>query len=83
MEPPSSVNSDQTMSAGKPADDPLSNFICSDTYLIVTCHPDNCQDGGYVVCGYSPRTGVTFMGRGWDIVSYGIDYYGTVSKENT
>ena len=57
------------MSAGKPADDPLSNFICSDTYLIVTCHPDNCQDGGYVVCGYSPRTGVTYMGRGGDINS--------------
>ena len=69
MEPPSSVNSDKTMSAGKPADDPLSEFNCSDTYLIVTCHPDNCQDGGYVVCGYSPRTGVTYMGRGGDIDS--------------
>lgn len=69
MEPPSSVNSDKTMSAGKPADDPLSEFNCSDTYLIVTCHPDDCRDGGYVVCGYSPLTGVTYMGRGGDIDS--------------
>ncbi len=69
MEPPSSVNSDKTMSAGKPADDPLSEFNCSDTYLIVTCHPDDPQDGGYVVCEYSPLTGLMYLGTGGHIES--------------
>ncbi|MDD6253174.1 MAG: hypothetical protein ACI3ZO_10345 [Candidatus Cryptobacteroides sp.] len=69
MEPPSSVNNDQTMPAGKPADDPLSDCINSDTYLIVTRCPEEDQDGEYVVCGYSPRTGLSYIGRSGSIES--------------
>ena len=69
MEPPSSVNNDRTMPAGQPADDPLSDFINSDTYLIVTSCPEDDQDRSYIVCEYSPRTGLAYIGTGGGIES--------------
>ncbi|MDY3963633.1 MAG: hypothetical protein SOY98_04950 [Candidatus Cryptobacteroides sp.] len=57
------------MPAGQPADDPLSDFINSDTYLIVTSCPEDDQDRSYVVCEYSPRTGLAYIGTGGGIES--------------
>ena len=61
MEPPSSVNTDQTMT-GAPVDDPLSNFFINESYIVVTGFSDEDQESGYVVCGYSPRTGLSYFG---------------------
>ncbi len=61
MEPPSSVNNDQTK-AGAPVDDPLSNFFTNESYIVVTGFSDEDQESGYVVCGYSPLTGLSYFG---------------------
>lgn len=62
MEPPSSINNDQNITAGVPADDPLSNFFTDDSYFVVTSYPDEEQESLYVVCGYSPLTGLSYIG---------------------
>lgn len=62
MEPPSSINNDQNLSAGSPVDDPLAAFFTNDSYLVVTSFFDEEEEMGYVVCGYSPRTGISYFG---------------------
>ncbi len=69
MEPPSSVNNDQNLTAGAPVDDPLSKFFTNESYLVVTSLPDETEDGGYVVCGYSPLTGLSYLGTAGSIES--------------
>ncbi len=62
MEPPSSVNKEQTLAAGTPVDDPLSKISINESYLVVTSFSDGCQESNYVVCGYSPCTGLSYFG---------------------
>lgn len=69
MEPPSSVNSNLKTSAGKPADDPLSRPNTNDTYLVVTTFPDEEEEGKYVVCRYSPVSGLSYIGTASNIES--------------
>lgn len=69
MEPPSSVNKDSGMSAVTPADDPLSDNFTGNTYLIVTSSLDENGVEGYVVCGYSPLTGLSYIGTGGSVES--------------
>lgn len=62
MEPPSSVNSDQNLTTGAPVDDPLSKIFTDESYLVVTGLPDEMEGCGHVVCGYSPLTGLSYLG---------------------
>lgn len=63
MEPPSSVNDNQKMTAGSPVDDPLSCFSTTESYIVVNSLPSADDDGdNYVVCGYSPCTGISYFG---------------------
>lgn len=58
------------MSAGTPADDPLSGFIQNDTYLVITrCQDLSSDSDTYTVCGYSPRTGLSYIGKSNSIES--------------
>ena len=59
MEPPSSISTNRENIAGPHADDPLS---CSLT-------ADEPSEGGYVVCAYNARTGLSFIGTTGSIVS--------------
>ncbi len=62
MEPPSSVNKEQSLTSGTPVDDPLSKFSTNESYLVVTSFSDDSQEDDYVVCGYSPCTGLSYIG---------------------
>lgn len=57
------------MSAVTPADDPLSDNFTGNTYLIVTSSLDENGVEGYVVCGYSPLTGLSYIGTGGTVES--------------
>lgn len=69
MEPPSSVNNDQNMTAGAPVDDPLSKIFTNESYIVVTGFPEETENQGYVVCGYSPLTGLSYLGTSSSIES--------------
>ncbi|MCI6757694.1 MAG: hypothetical protein PUE76_03510 [Bacteroides sp.] len=43
-------------------DDPLSKIFTDESYLVVTGLPDEMECCGYVVCGYSPLTGLSYLG---------------------
>ena len=69
MEPPSSIT-DQGNLAGQISDDPLSCGISSGSFLIVT-RPVS-EDGigeDFVVCAYSPQTGLSYLGKADSIAS--------------
>ena len=70
MEPPSSVNSDQNLTTGAPVDDPLSKIFTDESYLVVTGLPDEMEGCGYVVCGYSPLTGLSYLGTSSSILKH-------------
>lgn len=69
MEPPSSISTNRENIAGPHADDPLSCSLTPDSYLIVTRSADEPSEGGYVVCAYNARTGLSFIGTTGSIVS--------------
>lgn len=63
MEPPSSINSDQGKTTGPLSDDPLSQPVYTDSFIVVTRPVGEEQDEGYAVCVYSARTGLTYIGQ--------------------
>lgn len=69
MEPPSPVNSDQSIQGGSISDDPLSctfqrdSIITSESLIIVSSIPVEDQSGSVnIVCAYSARTGLSYLG---------------------
>lgn len=56
------------MAAGSPVDDPLSEFFTNESYLVVTSYSEDDQESGYVVCGYSPLTGLSYFGATRDTI---------------
>ncbi len=63
MEPPSSINSDQSVKAGPHSDDPLPESVNSTESFLIVTHP--CEDepgSGFVVCAYSALTGLKYVG---------------------
>ena len=62
MEPPSSINTNRDAVAGPLSDDPLSCKLTEDSYLIVSRPEDDDLAGGLLVCAYSARTGLVYLG---------------------
>ncbi len=63
MEPPSSINSDQGNTTGPLSEDPLSKSVFTDSYFVITRPSEENSSEGYVVCIYSARTGLTYIGQ--------------------
>ena len=58
MEPPSPIAIEQKVSADQMSDDPLSNNV----YMVMGSTSDEGQEGGYFVCAWSARTGLSYIG---------------------
>ena len=69
MEPPSSINSDQGNTVGPSSDDPLSQIVFADSYIVVTRPEGFDLDEGYFISFYSARTGLTYLGQSDPITS--------------
>ncbi|MBQ2919108.1 MAG: hypothetical protein IJE61_07830 [Bacteroidales bacterium] len=58
MEPPSPIVKEQKISADQMSDDPLSDNI----YMVMGSASDEGQEGGFCVCAWSARTGLSYIG---------------------
>ena len=58
VEPPSPILKEQKVSADQMSDDPLSNNI----YMVMGSSSDESQEGGFCVCAWSARTGLSYIG---------------------
>ena len=58
VEPPSPILKDQKISADQMSDDPLSNSV----YMVMGSTSDEGQEGGFSVCAWSARTGLSYIG---------------------
>ena len=58
VEPPSPIVKEQKVSADQTSDDPLSNNI----YMVMGSTSDEGQEGGFCVCAWSARTGLSYIG---------------------
>lgn len=69
MEPPSSIANSDKGSAGccQQTDDPLSRL--ADSYLIITNLADDYSGNECLVCAWSARTGLSYLGRTGSIES--------------
>ena len=58
MEPPSPIAIEQKVSADQMSDDPLSNSV----FMVMGSASDEGQEGGFCVCAWSARTGLSYIG---------------------
>ena len=65
VEPPSPILKDHKLSADQMSDDPLSNSV----YMVMGSASDESQEGGFVVCAWSARTGLSYIGTPDSMIS--------------
>lgn len=62
MEPPSSISSDKRMKPEGGSDDYRLHPYLSDSLLIITRPSEENAEGLYVVCAYSAKSGLSYIG---------------------